>query len=274
MGGAEVDLVGLVPAAGRAKRLMKLPCSKELYPIGFRRDAGSAEFRTEVVSQQLLDKFRRGGVRRAYVVLRDGKWDIPAYFTDGATVGLSLAYVVITDSLGPPDTLDRAYSFVKNEPVAFGFPDILFGPDDVFERLRTRLRDTDAAAVLGLYPTDNPAAMDMVDADDEGQVRAMVLKPKTTTLKYTWACAVWRPVLTEFMHEFLMAERAKALEAAGSYSSIDAQGDLPVGAVLKRAVEEGHLVHAIAFPDQRCLDIGTPGNLVEAVGALRHDRVR
>jgi len=265
MPGEQPDFVGLVPAAGRARRLAKLPFSKELIPIAFRQHEGTGDFATEVVSQPLFDKFRRGGVKRAYVILRRGKWDIPAYFCDGEAVGVSIAYLVITGSLGPPDTLDRAYSFVKNDVVAFGFPDILFGPDDVFERLRTRLRETDAEAVLGLYPTVDSTAMDMVDVDSTGRVRSIVLKPKTTTLNFTWACAVWQPALTEYMHEFLNAERTRSQADKPSYANIDAQGDLPVGAVFKRALEEGRNIHGVVFPDQACLDIGTPRNLVAAV---------
>src|SRR5215217_2645224 len=98
----ERDVVGLVAAAGRAKRIAPLPCSKELYPIGFRRDERSGECRPKVASHYLLEKFRRAGIERTYVVLRDGKWDIPAYFTDGGLVGLDLAYVVVSESLGPP----------------------------------------------------------------------------------------------------------------------------------------------------------------------------
>ena len=85
-------------------------------------------------------------------MLRDGKWDIPSYFGEGESSVVSLAYVVIADSIGPADTLDRAYPFVKNDTVLFGFPDILFGPDDAFERLLNRLHESEAEIVLGLFP--------------------------------------------------------------------------------------------------------------------------
>ena len=52
------DIVGLIPAAGRGKRIAPLPCSKELYPIGFRPDE-HGDLRPEVASAHLLDKFRR-----------------------------------------------------------------------------------------------------------------------------------------------------------------------------------------------------------------------
>jgi glucose-1-phosphate thymidylyltransferase len=247
---------------------MGLPCSKELYPLGFRRDERTGDLHTEVVSRQLLDKFHRAGVTRAYIVLRDGKWDIPAYYRDGGSVGLDLAYIVITDSLGPPDTLDRAYPFVRNDMIAFGFPDIVFGPDDAFERLASELRTTGADIVLGLYPTTEPSSMDMVDVDQTGRVRSMVLKPETTTLTFTWACAVWQPSFTDFMHASMKEARDNYASSRSSLQAIDAGGDIPIGAIVKRAVDAQLRVHAVTFPDHTCLDIGTPRNLAEAVLTL------
>jgi glucose-1-phosphate thymidylyltransferase len=54
------EVIGLVPAAGRARRIAPLPCSKELYPIGFQRMKGMEELRAKVVSYYLLEKFRDG----------------------------------------------------------------------------------------------------------------------------------------------------------------------------------------------------------------------
>lgn len=35
------------------------------------------------------------GITEAYIVLREGKWDIPAYLCDGAMVGMHLAYLMV-----------------------------------------------------------------------------------------------------------------------------------------------------------------------------------
>ena len=257
-------VIGLVPAAGSAKRIGPLPCSKEIYPIGFRRDA-SGETRPHVASHHLFQKFRRAGATTAFVILRDGKWDIPAYFGDGTVVGIELAYLVIPGSIGPPDTLDRAYSFVSNNIIVFGFPDIIFSPDDVFERLLTRMRQTHADVVLGLYRAHDVRQMDMIDVDGEGRVRSVILKPPSSTFRYAWVCAAWTPVFTRFMHDFLQHERAKAADALTPYRLVDAQGDLPMGAVIKAAVKAGLLVYGVDFPSDTYLDIGTPKHLIEAV---------
>jgi dTDP-glucose pyrophosphorylase len=262
--GELTSVVGLVPAAGRARRIAPLPCSKEIFPVGFRRDA-QGEVRPRVASHDLFAKFARAGASRTYVILREGKWDIPAYFVDGGIVGLDLAYIVIAESIGPPDTLDRAYPFVSQDTVVFGFPDILFGPDDVFEKLLAKLAEADADVVLGLYEAQDSTSMDMVKIDQDGRVQAILLKPPTTELRYAWVCAVWSPAFTEFMHTFVQRARGRGDADKDAYRQIDSQGDLPFGAVMKGAIEAGLRVWGLVFPEDSYNDIGVPDHLVEAI---------
>ena len=88
--------------------------------------------RPKVVSHYLLEKMRLAGIQEVYIVLRPGKWDIPAYFGDGSALGMHLAYLILGVPFGVPFTLDQAYPFVRNATVAFGFPDMLFDPEDGF----------------------------------------------------------------------------------------------------------------------------------------------
>jgi dTDP-glucose pyrophosphorylase len=266
MNGAEAaePVVGLMPAAGSGQRLAPSPCSKEILPVGFRRDERGA-VRVQVASHHLLQKFVRAGASRAYVILRDGKWDIPAYFGDGRFLGLDLAYLVVGETVGPPDTLDRAYRFLARDRVVFGFPDILFGPDDVFERLLVKLREARADVAMGLYAVRDICGLDMVDADDEGRVRAMLLKPAESALGSAWVCAAWTPAFTAFLHAFMTRERALDPAQRASYRTIDAHGDLPMGAVIKAAVDEGLRVYGVEFPDDTFADIGIPERLAETL---------
>jgi glucose-1-phosphate thymidylyltransferase len=263
------DVIGLVPAAGRAKRLAPLPCSKELYPIGFARKGENGEPRAKVVGEYLFDKFRNAHIHKAILIIRNGKWDIPAYFGDGQIVGMDLAYVVIAESCGPPDTIDRAYPFAAKKRIAFGFPDIMFGPEDVFDRLLRHQSASGCDAVLGLYPAHDTRQMDMIDLDDHGRVRDIVLKPKETDLKYAWICAVWTPTFTDFLHRFLRSETARGLLDTLADRKIDPQGDLPMGAVFQAAVQGGLGVEAVTFPDGTYIDIGIPENLVKSVERWR-----
>ena len=74
------EIVGIIPAAGKATRVSPLPCSKEIFPIGFSNMEDAQVIRPKPVGQYLLEHFRRAGAKRAYIVLRKGKWDIPEYF--------------------------------------------------------------------------------------------------------------------------------------------------------------------------------------------------
>lgn len=260
-----LEVVGLVPAAGQAKRLQPFPCSKEVFPVGFAVDAKSGLPRPKVAAEYLLDKFKAAGITKAFLVIKAGKWDIPNYFGEGGLVGLSLTYLVIQGSLGPPDTLDRAYPFLGQQRVAFGFPDILFGPDDAYARLIQRQEETGADVVLGLHLIEDPAVWDMVDCDEDGRVHELVMKPVSTALTHGWCCAVWTQAFTEFLHRFLRADDTKRnLERLASKAN-DPGGDLAVGVVLQAALKAGLLIQSVKFPGARYLDIGTPENLRKAV---------
>lgn len=259
------EVVGLIPAAGMATRLQPFPCSKEIYPVGFAIDTKTGKPRPKVAAQYLLEKFRVAGITKTFLVIKEGKWDIPSYFGEGNLVGLSLAYVVIAGSLGPPDTLDRAYPFLAQKRVAFGFPDILFGPEDAYRQLIAQQEQTGADVVLGLHEIEDPRVWDMVDCDEAGCVRNLVMKPASTNLTYGWCCAVWTPTFTEFLHSFLRADETRRnLDRLASKAN-DPGGDLAVGVVFQAALKAGLSIHSVKFPGHGYLDIGTPENLAKAV---------
>lgn len=259
------DVVALIPAAGSGKRIAPIPGSKEVFPIGFTNVEGDKP-QVKVVSQYLFDRMVASGVGQGIIVVRDGKWDIPAYFGEGEKAGMKLSYVVVGQTLGPPDTLDRAYAFVRHNTIAFGFPDIMLGPPDVFDRLLRRMDDGDVDVVLGLYDVADPHQSDMVELDEENRVLDIQLKDATSTLPYCWGCAVWGPAFTEFMHDAVGMHRDNT---AGSFGAIDAGGDLPMGLVFKQAVVAGLSVVGIPFHGQQWIDVGNPSNLLRMAQKLR-----
>ncbi len=255
------EVIGLMPAAGEATRLSPLPCSKELYPVGFRPAEQGSSVRPKVVCHYLLEKMRLAGVTRAYIILREGKWDIPAYFGGGEILDMHLAYLMMDLPFGVPYTLDQAYPFVQDAMLAFGFPDIIFQPDDAFVQLLARQAVTNADIVLGLFPADQPQKIDMVDLDANGRVHQIVIKPRRTNLRYTWIIAVWTPVFTRFMHEYLSSVNAHK------------QRELFVGDVIQEAIDKNWQVESVIYPHGTYLDIGTPGDLAKAVSSEIVSRV-
>lgn len=254
----DVDIVGVLPAGGRGARIEPLPCSKEIFPIGFGKVGEAGNVRPKPVSQYLLEKMRKAGVKKAYFILREDKWDIPKYFGDGASVDMNLGYLMMRLPFGTPYTLDQAYPFVCDSIVAFGFPDILFDTDDAFVQLLDRQASTGADVVLGLCPVERPWTMDMVERDDKSKVRSIVIKPPVSSLGYGWIIAVWSPVFTLFLHEHLQSQQHKG-------DGTEGRSELSVGHVLQAALHNGLHMEGVQFSQCSYLDIGTPDNLNKAV---------
>ncbi len=61
-----LDVIGLLPAGGTSSRIAPLPCSKELYPIGFRLSDKERTSRPKVVCHYLLEKMQFAGITKAY----------------------------------------------------------------------------------------------------------------------------------------------------------------------------------------------------------------
>jgi glucose-1-phosphate thymidylyltransferase len=249
------EVIGLVPTAGQATRIAPLPCSKELYPLGFRPADGGRSVRAKVVGHYLLEKMRFAGITKAYIVLGKGKWDIPNYFGNGLMVDMNLAYLTLISSFGTPYTLDEAYPFVRSSIVAFGFPDILFEPDDAFVQLLAQQLSSNACATLGLFPAEKPQNVDMVDFAPNGRVRRIFTKPRHTELSHSWCIGVWTPVFTEFLHTYISAHRQPAVVTS----------EVSIGEVIQAAVAAGLLIEAIPLSEKSYLDIGTAEDLVRAV---------
>src|SRR5260370_31390105 len=69
---------GIVPAAGLGTRIQPLAFSKELLPVGTRRE-GNVE-RPRAVSEYLLERMLAGGVNPVCFVISPAKTDIFIYF--------------------------------------------------------------------------------------------------------------------------------------------------------------------------------------------------
>jgi glucose-1-phosphate thymidylyltransferase len=260
MGKERTELVGLVPAGGKGIRIEPLPLSKELFPLGFCSMPGQEGPRPMVAAQYLLESLRRAGVERTFVLLRKGKWDIPAYLGDGAQVGCRLVYLILDQTPGVPFTVDAAYHHVRSCRVAFGFPDIVHEPESAHQRMVEQLERGGTDVVLGVFPVHRCEKMDMVDIDAKGRVLSVVIKPARTELRYTWILAVWEPSFTEFLHSFVSRERERINDAKGADRS-----ELFMGDVLQAALEAGMRMETVLFDSGSYLDIGTPEDLMEAV---------
>ncbi len=257
--------IGLVPAAGKASRISPLPFSKELYPIGFFRASGHDAPRPKPVCLNLLEKMRLAGVTEAYIVLRKDKWDIPAYLGGGEILNMNLAYLLMHLPYGVPFTLNQAFPFIRNYQIVFGFPDIIFSPDNVFQKLLGRLEETSADVVLGLFPAVNPQKNDMVGLDQNGHIGSILIKPFQTNLKYTWIAAVWKPSFTCFMNNFVKKYQEKLLNKKSIGDNLPSSKEVHIGEVVQSGIESGLIVEKVIFERGSYLDIGTSEDMMRAI---------
>lgn len=241
------DIAGLIPMAGRASRLGKIPFSKELYPILFGKDNG-----IKSVSSFLIESMKKAGVKNYHLILRDGKWDIPSYFGSGKDFKVNFCYHIAKYGYGVPFTINQAYPFIKNKLVVLGFPDILFEPHNAFNYLLDKLNEHETSVVLGIIPVDNPESWDMVEVDKDGFVSKIHIKPKKVkNLKYNWFIAAWKPEFSIFLHNFV-----ESLLHDKTKNFLD-NNELYFGDILNAAIQEGMEIKYEVFPNSKCLDIGT-----------------
>ncbi|SHE35805.1 glucose-1-phosphate thymidylyltransferase [Fodinibius roseus] len=249
------EIVGVIPAAGYARRISPLPCSKEIYPIV--QPDGSCR----AAASYLMENLRKASVERAFMILREGKWDIPSYFSEEPKTGLDLAYVVTEATGGVPQTINKAYPFIKEDKVLFGFPDIILRPSSAYVSLLGKQAETGADLVLGIFKARDPRKMDMVDFNDKGAIEDIVIKPEKTSLMYTWIIAAWTPVFTGFLRDFIIKSSSEGF--SGDETS-ENKGELYIGDVFREAIQSGIKASSVRFEGGAYLDIGTPSELKKA----------
>src|SRR4051794_14015397 len=124
---------GIIPSAGIGSRIQPLAFSKELLPVGSRRN-GPAE-RPCAVSEYLVERMIIAGADKLCFVIAPGKSDILEYF-GGSYADATTAYVVQPRPAGLCDALFRASPLIaEDEAVLVGLPDTIWFPADGFSAL-------------------------------------------------------------------------------------------------------------------------------------------
>lgn len=240
------EVVGLIPAAGEATRFGKLPCSKELLPIGIQEDKTISGHNPKVLMSCLLEKMRRSSIKNSYVIIKKGKWDIPDYFGDGSEYGINIGYLIQKSPYGVPFTLDQAFPFIKDCKVALGFPDTIYRCQNIYDLLLNRLTKGDAHIVLGIFPADKTENADRVEIDTNGFIRRVICKPNNSNLQFVWAAALWQPEFTHYMHQYLSSLDTSELKA-----------EIQIGHIVQFSIEEGFIVAGVQVSKYPPIDIGS-----------------
>ncbi len=94
----------------------------------------------------------------------------------------------------------------------------------------------------------------------------IVIKPISTKLRYSWIIAVWTPVFTQFMHEYLRQYLFDKKEIKDRKKIVK---EIFVGDVVQAAIDNNIIAETVSFENGSFLDIGTPNDLLKAINDMK-----
>jgi glucose-1-phosphate thymidylyltransferase len=235
---------GIVPAAGHGSRIQPLAFSKELLPVGSRRD-GERE-RPRAVSEYLVERLVLGGADRICFVIAPGKSDILHYY-GGEAFSASIVYAVQPEPAGLCDAIFRALPLVgRADTIVVGLPDTIWFPADALARL-----PGDGLAFL-LFPVSHPELFDAVVLDESGLVREIQVKAAAPASRWIWGAFKASGAVLHELHEVWRAP---------------GRGDEYLGTLVNAWLAQGGRACGIAA-GASYVDVGTLRGYREAIGLL------
>ena len=165
-------IVGIVPAAGYARRLQPLDVSKEVYPLGGRP-----------VMDYLVERMSAAGCAELRVVTRPEKRDVIEYAeAHGATV-------IRAHPPSLAQSLAAGIEALEDDDLAlFGFPDAIWEPADGYRKLLLLL-EAGWDIALGLFEAADLTRYEPVVADESGRVLRIEFKPRRPSSGWIWGCS-------------------------------------------------------------------------------------
>jgi len=235
---------GIVPAAGSGTRIQPLAFSKELLPVGSRRENGTEQPRA--VSEYLVERMTRAGAGRICFVISPTKSDILRYY--GARFGPAhMVYAVQPEPRGLCDAIFRAVPLVAPaESVVIGLPDTIWFPEDGFRAL-----PDDRLAFL-LFPVKRPELFDAVVTAPDGRVVEVQVKQPNPSSFWIWGAFKLPGAVLHDLHR-LWCERD--------------QQDEYLGTLLNAYIERGGEAYGVCA-GEAYVDVGTLNGYREAMQLL------
>lgn len=239
---------GIVPAAGRGTRIQPLAFSKELLPVGTRRE-GATE-RPRAVCEYLVDRMLLAGVNRICFVISPEKSDIMTYF--GGSVGsAAVCYAVQPQPTGLCDAIFTALPFIApSDQVCIGLPDTVWFPENGFCSL------PDHRFSFLLFPVEHPEFFDAVIANENGAVQEIQVKQISASSSWVWGAFKLTGAHVAELHELWIARGRR---------------DQYIGTLVNAYLAQGGEAWAIPR-GEKYVDVGTLRGYHEAVKVLSADR--
>ena len=235
---------GVVPAAGAGSRIQPLAFSKELLPVGIRRDGGVE--RPRAVSEFVVERLIEGGADRLCFVISSGKSDILEYY-GGTVLDTPVCYVVQGEPAGLCDAVFQSLMLVNDEDrVLIGLPDTVWFPKRALREL-----PQDRLALL-LFPSEAPELFDAVVTRADRSVVEVQVKQPTATSNWVWGAMAMPGHVFHALHR-LWEQRG--------------QQDEYLGSLFNAFLADGGVVHGVRA-GTAYVDVGTLHGYREAMGLL------
>jgi glucose-1-phosphate thymidylyltransferase len=243
------DMIGLLPAGGKASRLKSFRYPKELLPVYYESErADSSYVYPHTTSETSLALLGNAGITRCLMVIAPWKQSLIHYHGSGADYGLSISYLCQDLPQGLPHAIDLACPWLSEHSVALVMPDTIVRPADSLTKLVESHRRTGADVTLGVFPSLCPESLAPVILNKYGYVTAILDKHPAPPVNNTWGIAVWQPTFTKLLHEEL------AKSELGSPEPI-------LSDFFLTAMSRGLCVRGEFFPNGQFHDLGTPASL-------------
>jgi dTDP-glucose pyrophosphorylase len=237
---------GIIPAAGQGSRMQPLAFSKELLPVGSRRD-GDRD-RPRAVSEYLVERMVLGGADKLCFVISPGKSDILEYYGVGV-FSASVYYSVQPQASGLCDAIFRALPLIgPDEGVMVGLPDTIWFPEGALRQL-----PDDELSFL-LFPVERPELFDAVLLDGDRVIEIQV-KRQDAASHWIWGA-------------FKMPGRV--LAELHDLWRIRGETDEYVGTLVNAWIEAGGIARGVCAGDNY-VDVGTVRGYREAMALLGGD---
>jgi len=249
--------MAVIPAAGNGMRFLPSRYAKELFPIGYDMlSTTEGGIRPRLAIQYGLDGLRSAGVRQAYVIISDNKYELIRVLGDGTDYGVLLAFLHQKQARGLPAALDVAYPWLRNCITVMVLPDTIFTPIDAVDVVVSAVRKGDADVVLAVFPTDHPEELCPVAFDEQRNAIQFFDKVKGVQLSNTWGLGAWTPHFGDFLHNFLREESPKRTN------------EITLAEVFSAALNQGISIRCQFFQCGVFYDIGNNSSLIRAIRAV------
>jgi glucose-1-phosphate thymidylyltransferase len=169
---AKYDVIGLIPAGGRALRFDGFPVVKELLPIPTKFVNNTRKW---VMIDDALGSFVDSRVQRVVIIVNENKAELISHINKKYwfTNKLQIEYVfqdINSGEYGLPYAIEMTAHIVGQQTVVLRFPDTVITSDKYLDHLLEFHYHSNSELTLGVFQTKNPESLGPVIYDDSSVV--------------------------------------------------------------------------------------------------------